>query len=99
MGVDFGLLAMLVGARSGRRGTAIGVAAGLAAASYLVSSIAPVASWIRPGRYASLFYWAVAHDQIASGVSPGDAVVLVSVGVVLLAIAVRVFDRFDVRSG
>ena len=38
MGLDFGLITMAVGAATGRRGTALGAGAGLAAASYLVSS-------------------------------------------------------------
>jgi ABC-2 type transport system permease protein len=99
MGIDFGLLAMAVGARSGRRGTAIGTAAAAASASYLLSSLAPVVSWIRPARYASLFYWSVGHDQIATGLSVGDAAVLMTTGVVVLIAAVAAFDRFDVRSG
>lgn len=49
MGMDFGLLAMTAGALTGRKGAAIGAGTALAAASYLISSLAPVASWIRPG--------------------------------------------------
>src|SRR5262249_54023161 len=47
MGMDFGLTAMAIGALTGRRGTAIGAGTALAAASYLISSLALVASWIR----------------------------------------------------
>ena len=39
MGLDYGLVTMTVGAVTGRRGTALGAGAGLAAASYLVSSL------------------------------------------------------------
>ena len=38
MGVAFGLLAMAIGARTGNRGEALGVASGVAAASYLASA-------------------------------------------------------------
>ena len=71
MGLDFGLVTMAVGAITGRRGTALGVGAGLAAASYLLSSLASTISSIRPGRYLSLFYWSVGNDQISRGVSIG----------------------------
>lgn len=51
MGLDFGLITMAIGATTGRRGTALGIASGLAAASYLLSSLASTISAIRPGRY------------------------------------------------
>ena len=37
LGIDFGLLAMALGAATGNRGEALGLASGVAAASYLVS--------------------------------------------------------------
>ena len=80
MGLDFGLVTMAVGAASGRRGTALGVGAALAAASYLLSSLASTISWIRPGRYLSLFYWSVGNDQISRGVSIGDITALIVAG-------------------
>jgi beta-exotoxin I transport system permease protein len=97
MGVDFGILTMAVGAFTGRRATAIGVGAALAAASYLVSSLAPVAPWIRPARFVSLFYWSVGQNQIATGVSIEDYAVLVLVGLCTAAAAVIAFGRLDVR--
>jgi beta-exotoxin I transport system permease protein len=97
MGLDFGILAMAVGALAGRRATAIGVGATLAAASYLLSSLAPVVSWIRPGRYASLFYWAVGDDQISKGVSIADYAVLIVVGLIALCAAATAFQRLDLH--
>jgi ABC-2 type transport system permease protein len=41
LGLDFGLLTIAAGARTGSRGTALGVAAPVGAASYLLSSLAP----------------------------------------------------------
>jgi ABC-2 type transport system permease protein len=97
MSMDFGLIAMAIGALTGRRGTAIGAGTALAAASYLVSSLAPVASWIRPARYASLFYWSVGNSQISGGVSPGDYAVLTITGLCALAAAVLAFRRLDIH--
>lgn len=97
LSLDFGLIAMTVGALSGRRGTAIGVASALAAASYLFSSLAPVASWIRPARFASLFYWSVGKDQITAGVRAEDFAVLALVGLAAAVAAVLSFRRYDVR--
>jgi ABC-2 type transport system permease protein len=95
MAVDFGLLAMAVGAATGRRGTALGVASAVAAVSYLVSSLASAVSWLGPARYASLFYWAVGRDQISTGASWWDVVVLVAAAIAAGSAAVVAFDRLD----
>ena len=97
MGLDFGLIAMAIGAATGRRGTALGIASGLAAASYLLSSLASTVSAVRPGRYLSLFYWSVGNEQISRGVSPGDLTVLIAVGLGALAAAVAAFHRADLN--
>ncbi len=97
LGVDFGLCALAVGSITGSRGMALGTTAALAAISYLVSSLAPVIGWIRPVQYASLFYWSVGNHQLASGLSPASAIVLVLIGSVLAVVAVAGFRRLDVR--
>jgi ABC-2 type transport system permease protein len=88
---------MVAGALTGRRGTAIGPGTALAAASYLISSLAPVVSWIGPTRYASLFYWSVGNSQISQGVSPGGFVVLTVTGLCALAAAVLAFRRLEIH--
>jgi ABC-2 type transport system permease protein len=95
MGLDFGLITMAVGAATGRRGTALGAGAGLAAASYLVSSLASAISGIRPARYLSLLYWSAGNDQISRGVSAADFAVLLAVGMAALVAAVVIFRRAD----
>ena len=97
MGLDFGLVTMAAGSLTGRRGTAIGTGTALAAAAYLISSLAPVASWIRPARYASLFYWSVGNSQLSHGVSAGDYAVLAAVGLCALTAAVLAFRRLDIH--
>ena len=97
MGLDFGLVTMAVGAGTGRRGTALGIGAGLAAVSYLLSSLASTISWIHPGRYLSLFYWSVGNDQITKGVTASDFAVLIAVGLGALAAAVITFRRADLN--
>jgi ABC-2 type transport system permease protein len=97
MGLDFGLIAMAIGAATGRRGTALGIASGLAAASYLLSSLASAIPAIRPGRYLSLFYWSVGDDQISRGVSPGDFTVLIAVALCALAASVAALRNADLN--
>lgn len=95
LGIDFGLLALFVGAWTGTRGTAIAVAASVASASYLVSSMAPLVSWLEHVRVVSLFYWAVGDSQLDKGLSLTALLVLVGVGVVLAVAAFAAFERHD----
>jgi ABC-2 type transport system permease protein len=97
LGIDFGALALLVGVLSGSRAIALGGTSSLAAASYLVSSLAPVTRWVRPLRFESLFYWAVGNAQLRTGLSVTSAVVLVGFAVVTLTAAAKAFGRQDVH--
>jgi beta-exotoxin I transport system permease protein len=97
LGLDFGLVAMAVGAWTGRRGTALGVASAIATASYLISSMAPVVSWLHPVRYVSLFYWSVGDDQLGSGVTAADLAVLLAVALAALAGTLAAFRRLDLH--
>ncbi|WP_336882493.1 ABC transporter permease [Rhodococcus globerulus] len=97
LGIDFGALAMLIGALTGSRGTALGVASVVAAAMYLINSLAPVVSWIRPARLVSPFFYAVGDNQLVDGVSFSAFVVLVSIAVMLSWGAVAAFGRLDVE--
>jgi ABC-2 type transport system permease protein len=97
MGVDFGAIAMLIGAITGTRGEALGIASGVAAAMYLISSLASVVDWVKPLRFLSLFYWAVGDNQLEDGITFAQVGVLVGVAVVVLFAAGTAFDRLDVH--
>ncbi len=97
LGIDLGLVALAVGAATGRRGIALGAASALGAISYLVSSLAPVVHWIRPMRFASLFYWSVGNSQLTTGIGPTEIAVLVGCAIVLGAAAVIAFERLDLH--
>ena len=97
LGADFGLVTLAIGAATGSRGLALGLGSGAAAGSYLISSLAPVVAWIRPARFASLFYWAVGNDQLIRGVTWLELLVLALVGVIASILAAGCFDRLDLR--
>jgi ABC-2 type transport system permease protein len=97
MGLDFGLITMAAGAATRRRGTALGIGTGLAAASYLLSSLATTITEIRPARYLSLFYWSAGNDQISNGVSVADFTVLTVAGVCALTAATAAFRQADLN--
>ena len=93
---DFGAVAMLVGALTGSKGAALGVASGLAAAAYLVSSLAPIIGGVHRLRWGSPFYWAVGDDQLTSGLTWADLLVLVVIAAILTAATLPSFRRLDI---
>jgi ABC-2 type transport system permease protein len=97
LGIGLGLIALAVGAATGSRGSAIGIAGGLAAVSYLISSLAPVVDWIKPLRFASVFYWAVANQQLSNGAGAGSLAVLLVVAIAAAISAHIAFRGLDVR--
>ena len=97
LGIDFGLIALALGAATGSRSTAIGISGALAALCYLISSLAPVVHWIHPVRYASLFYWAVGNEQLTNGAGPGSFAVLLGVALAAALAANTAFRRLDIR--
>jgi ABC-2 type transport system permease protein len=97
LGIDFGALALLVGVVARSRGAALGISAAIAAASYLVSSLGSTVHWLRPVRFASLFYWAIGTNPIERGIAVGPILALASTAMVLLAAAAFAMQRYDVR--
>lgn len=97
LAVDLGLLAMAVGAAWGSRGRALGVAGGIAAASYVVSSLAPAVHWIRPLRFSSLFFYSVGDRQLVDGLTVTSLLVLGGVALVLAVLVILAFERMDVH--
>jgi ABC-2 type transport system permease protein len=97
LGVDLGLIALALGAATGSRGTAMGIASATAAVCYLISSLAPVVHWIRPLRFASLFYWAVGNDQLPKGAGIASFAVFAAVAVTASVAARAAFARLDVH--
>jgi ABC-2 type transport system permease protein len=97
LAVDFGAAALLVGTVTGNRGVALGVASGLAAAAYLVSSLAASVRWLHPGRIVSPFYWAVGNDPLDNGVSALAFGVLAGIAVALVAATVAAIERTDLH--
>ena len=97
LGLDFGLFALVVGSITGSRGTAVGVASAVATVSYVVSSMAPVVTWLKPLRPFSLFYWSIGNNQLVYGLSGRSWLVLGLVAAALVVAAMAAFDRLDIR--
>ncbi|PSR58651.1 ABC transporter permease [Nocardia sp. MDA0666] len=97
LGVDFGAVAMLIGAATGSRGTALGVTSAVAAAAYLISSLAPVVHWLHPARFASPFFYAVGDNQLDHGLSFAWLGVLAGIALAAVAATITAFERLDLH--
>jgi ABC-2 type transport system permease protein len=96
LAIVFGFVALALGAATGRRGVARGVAATLAVAAYLLSSLAPLASWLEPWREASPWYHALGIDPLSTGIPIDHLALLVAIALAAVAIAAGTFDRRDI---
>jgi ABC-2 type transport system permease protein len=90
-------LAFAVGAGSGRRGPAVGVAAALAVGGYLVYSLLSLVDALAPLRYATPWYWYLQRNMLAQGVAPAAIAVPVIMSALLFAVGVVLFRRRDLR--
>lgn len=92
--LGFGTLAMAVGAATGRRATALAVAAGLAVVSFILDAIGPAvgADWMTA---VSPFSWYLEHDPLAEGFHLPSLLLLAAVPLLAAAGALAAFDRRD----
>ena len=95
LGLALGAFALLVGAASGRRGVAIGVAAATAVAAYLVNSLAALVDFLEPVKQSSPFYHYVASDPLREGLALEHVAFLVALALVAAGLAAVAFDRRD----
>ncbi len=96
LGIEFGTIALLVGAATGRMGVSRAIPAALAVFAYLANALAPLVSWLRPTRKLSPFYQYIGHDPLRTGVSPVAMAVSLASIAALLAVAVLALRRRDI---
>lgn len=96
LGMVFGGLAMAVGAATGSRGAAVGITSAVAAAAYLLNSLAPVVHWLHPARFASPFFYAIGDNQLEDGLPLAWAGVLLGLAALMLLATLAAFARLDV---
>ncbi|MGD0274005.1 MAG: ABC transporter permease subunit [Gaiellaceae bacterium] len=96
--LDFGVLALAIGAATGRRALAIGLSATLAVAADVVNALAPLASWLDGVKLASPFYYYTHGDPLRNGVNATDAIILVAIAVAFAAVAPLLFRRRDLAA-
>jgi ABC-2 type transport system permease protein len=98
LSLALGTLAMAVGALSGSRTAAIGVAAAVGVAAFLANALSSIAEWLEPWRLLSWFYYYAASDPLKNGLNPAHTGVLAISAAVLVLVAILAFDRRDVHA-
>ena len=98
LAVVYGMVAVAAGAATGSKALATGVATGLAAATYLLYSLSPVVTSIKPFRVLSPFWYALGGEPLSNGLAWRDLAVLVGLALLALVVAVVGFNRRDLRS-
>lgn len=94
---DLGALALALGCLTGSRSPALGVTAAVAAAAYVISTLAGVVDWVHPLRHLSPIFWSVGQNQVETGLAPGSLAALVLTGLVLAGLSWWGFQRLDLR--
>ena len=98
LALSFGAVALAVGCASGRRTFALGVAAALAVAAYLLNVLAPSVHGISALQTVSPFYLSSQNNPLTNGIDLTYAVILACIVVVAGAAAVAAFDRRDLAA-
>lgn len=97
LGLGLGAVAFVVGAATGRSRPAIVAATGVAVLSYFAWSFLPLSPSLAGWANLSPFDWYLGGDPLAASMPWGDAALLVGLTVVLVAVAIPLFERRDLR--
>ena len=97
LGTTFGAAALLVGAFTGRSTTAGGMAGSLALLAWFITSFSGLFPWLEGAAGMSPFTWYREPDPLIAGFGAGHLWLLIAT-VVLLGVAVLLFDRRDIAT-
>lgn len=96
LGLLFGAMALTIGAATGHKALAAGVASGVAIAAYLVDTLGGLVSWLDKFKMASPFHWFAPGNPLIEGLSVGGLAALLGVTIALAALGAVLFDRRDI---
>jgi ABC-2 type transport system permease protein len=96
--LDFGTLALLIGAGTGRKALAIGISATLAVAADVLNALAPLASWLKDVKLVSPYYYYSSGDPLRHGVPATYTLILLAIAIVFAALALPFFRRRDIAA-
>jgi ABC-2 type transport system permease protein len=92
----FGTLAYAVGAASGSKSLALGIAAGVAVFGYLAKGVFPQVEELEWVENLSPFHWLNSENPLRSGIQIGDALLMLGLASVLVAVGTWLLNRRDI---
>ena len=95
VGLAFGSIAFLIGAATGNKGLAGGVAGALAFGMYLLNTIQSLVDSLHPYRWVSLFYYLDSNNAVNQYPTWWYPLVLIGVAAVCFGLSLLVFRRRD----
>ena len=95
LALSFGSLALMIGALTGKRSLAVGVAAGAALATFFINGLAPLIDSIAWTQRLTPFYWLLDHNPLVNGFQ-WQLLVLVAIVAAFVGVSVWGFRRRDV---
>jgi ABC-2 type transport system permease protein len=98
LALGFGAIAFMVGAATGHRAVAIGVATAGAVAAYLVNGLAGLVEVLEVPQKLSPFYHYAAGDPLRQGLAVDHSLVLVAITVAAAVVGMAAFERRDLAS-
>ncbi|HEX6498193.1 MAG TPA: ABC transporter permease subunit [Micromonosporaceae bacterium] len=97
MALSYATVAFVVGAATGSRPLALGVASTLAVLGYLVEGLAAAVPALRPVRSVTPWHWLIDSDPLRHGLTWQAWLLPLAVAVVLGALGAALFARRDLR--
>ncbi|MEW6554313.1 MAG: ABC transporter permease subunit [Actinomycetota bacterium] len=97
LALAFGTFALVLGAASGSKGLAIGIAAALGLGTMVLNSLGLIVAALEPWRKISPIYYYNANNPLANGLDWLHVLVLAVITAVLLATSLLFFERRDIN--
>ena len=96
--LDFGAIALAIGAGTGRKALAIGLSATLALVADVVNALSSLAGWLNRVKLVSPFYYYSHGDPLRHGVDARSTLILLAIAVVFGVLSVPLFKRRDLAA-
>ena len=98
LGITLGLIALAIGASTGKKSLAGGFAASAAIIGFLLDTFLSVVDALDPLRFISVFYYFNGNDVIINGINPVHCITMVCTAAIALVIAIWQFEKRDLAN-
>ena len=98
LGITLGLIALAVGAATGRKGLAGVVAAVVGVIGFLLDTFLSVVDLLEAARFISVFYYFNSNDVILNGINFVHFLTLIAISVAAIVLSAWRFERRDIAS-